>query len=65
MKVIISCFCLLLSGCFYQTVNSYDIELAAKQCKGLENVIEIQSIFDGAERVQCKPNNFATILRGE
>jgi len=44
---------LSLSGCFYQTVNLNDIQTAIKACDSLENIVEIQSEFIGAEKVRC------------
>ena len=42
-----------LSGCFYQTVNQYDIERAAKICGSIENIVDITSRMDGLESVIC------------
>ncbi len=44
-----------LTGC-HQVVNSWDIERAIQTCRGLENVVEITSVFDGREFVVCKTN---------
>lgn len=43
-----------LSGCFYQTVNQYDIERAAKICGSIENIVDITSRMDGLESVICR-----------
>lgn len=42
-----------LSGCFYQTVNQYDIERAVKICGSIENIVDITSRMDGLESVIC------------
>ena len=45
---------LLLTGCIYQSVNSYDMMHAIPICKSYgEEVVEISSYFDGQERVTC------------
>jgi len=41
-----------LAGC-YQSVNLQDIKGASVICGGLDEVLEIQSIFVGDERVTC------------
>ena len=48
---------LLLSGCFYQTVNNVDIERAIYACKGSQNIDTIKTLFDGQEWVLCKDSN--------
>ena len=45
---------LLLTGCFYQTVNQFDIERASKACGGVEKVVEISAGYLGNEVVLCK-----------
>ena len=45
---------LLLTGCFYQTVNQFDIERASKACGGVEKIVEISSTFLGGESALCK-----------
>ena len=45
---------LLLTGCFYQTVNQFDIERASKACGGVEKVVEISAHAQGDEVVLCK-----------
>lgn len=57
MKKYIVAICLLLNGCFYQSVNMWDIERAITLCGNLDNVVEITASFDGNERVICKPDN--------
>jgi hypothetical protein len=46
-------FATSLSGCFYQTVNQYDIREAIETCGTIENVFEITSSFTGGEYVTC------------
>lgn len=45
---------LLLSGCFYQTVNNVDIERAIYACKGAQNIATVTIVLDGGEWVLCK-----------
>lgn len=47
----------LLSGCFYQTVNQYDLYRAAHFCGSVENIVEIQAFSLGAEFITCKNGN--------
>ena len=44
---------LLLTGCFYQTVNRFDIQRASKICGGVEKIVQISAAFDGQEKVLC------------
>jgi hypothetical protein len=53
-KLAILVICLNLTGCFYQTVNSWDIERASQVCGGVENVVEINAMFSGDEFVACR-----------
>lgn len=46
----------LLSGCFYQTVDSRDIRNAIKFCGSVEEVAEISADFLGGEMVLCFDN---------
>lgn len=57
MKKFIILICLILNGCFYQTVSQWDIERAIAMCGKLENVAEIVASFEGTERTTCKPDN--------
>lgn len=57
MRKLILLMCVVLNGCFYQTVSQWDIERANIVCGGAVNVVEILSSFEGTERVTCKPNN--------
>ena len=52
---------LQFQGCMYQSVNNYDITEAVEKCNGIENVVDIQSYFSGAEAVACR-NNTSFIL---
>lgn len=48
---------LTLSGCFYQSVDQFDIERAIVACNGHQNIAYIQSHARGVEFVQCKNIN--------
>lgn len=48
---------LLLSGC-YQSVNKYDIDRAVKHCGGVENIVDINSHFQGTESVLCSDSQW-------
>ena len=54
MKSLVFIMCLSLTGCFYQTVNQFDIERASKACGGVEKVVDISADFFGDEFVLCK-----------
>lgn len=54
---------LLLTGCFYQTVNQFDIQRASKACGGVEKIVGISAAFDGQEKVLCM-NAEQFILKG-
>ena len=54
MKSLVFIMCLSLTGCFYQTVNQFDIERASKACGGVEKVVEISAHAQGDEVVLCK-----------
>lgn len=45
---------LLLTGCFYQTVNQFDIQRASKACGGVEKIVGISATFIGDESALCK-----------
>lgn len=62
MKKFIVLICLVLNGCFYQTVNQWDIERAIMRCGKIENVVEIEALFEGSERVTCKPENKTSLI---
>ena len=63
MKYLILIGCLSLSGCFYQTVNQFDIQRASKACGGVEKIVQIAAAFDGQEKVLCL-NAEQFILKG-
>ena len=50
-----------LSGCFYQTTDSFDINRAYTVC-GKENIVEINSDFLGNESVLCRNGKKQTLL---
>ena len=54
MKSLVFVMCLPLTGCFYQTVNQFDIQRASKACGGVEKIVEISSSFLGDEVALCK-----------
>ena len=53
MKCLSVLSALLLTGCFYQTVNQFDIQRASKVCGGVEKIVQISAAFDGREKVLC------------
>ena len=53
MKYLSALPALLLTGCFYQTVNQFDIQRASKVCGGVEKIVQISAAFDGQEKVLC------------
>ena len=53
MKSFVLIMCLSLTGCFYQTVNQFDIQRASKVCGGVEKIVQISAAFDGQEKVLC------------
>ena len=52
--LVISLASLMLSGCLYQTVNSYDIMRASAVCNGIDDVEAITADSFGSEFVICK-----------
>jgi hypothetical protein len=52
--IIISILGFGLSGCFYQRVNSFDMNKAKHVCGSYENIEYINAYFDGNESVTCK-----------
>ena len=44
---------LMLSGCFYQQVNTYDLHRAVVFCKSPENIASIVADAGGNEYVAC------------
>ena len=54
MKTIIAIILgLSLSGCFYQTVDAYDLNKAVTLCGSIENVSSISADALGGEYFQC------------
>ena len=53
MKYLSLLSALLLAGCFYQTVNQFDIQRASKVCGGVEKIVQISAAFNGQEKVLC------------
>ena len=53
MKILVFVMCLSLTGCFYQTVNQFDIQRASKVCGGVDKIVRITAEFDGYEKVLC------------
>ena len=47
----------MLTGCFFQTVNQYDINDAIKVCGGIEEVAEITAYGTGVEGFTCFDGN--------
>ena len=53
----------MLSGCMYQSVNSFDIKKATKICKSVNNVEYLISFFDGTEKVMCSDGVYYSLDR--
>ena len=45
--------CVSLSGCFYQTVNQYDINRAIALCGSVANIHQIDSHYMGRVDATC------------
>lgn len=60
-KVILALSALALSGCFYQSVDSYDIRRATEVCKSVENIHKIRSHFTGSETVTCFDGGYSSL----
>ena len=45
--------CVSLSGCFYQTVNQYDINRAIALCGSVANIHQIDSYYLGRVDAAC------------
>lgn len=60
--LVISLIPLMLSGCLYQTVNSYDIMRASVVCNGVDDIQEITADAFGGEEVTCKSKGFSQPL---
>ena len=53
MKSLVFIMCLSLTGCFYQTVDQFDIKRASNVCGGVDKIVKITAEFDGYEKVLC------------
>ena len=60
--LVISLVSLMLSGCMYQAVNSYDIMRASVVCNGVDDIQEITAEVFGGEEVTCKSKGFSEHL---
>ena len=58
---------LFLSGCFYQTVNQYDINRAIALCGSVANIQQIDSYSLGHEGATCYSGEQASLdrIKGE
>ena len=58
---------LMLSGCFYQQVNTYDLHRAIVFCKSPENIASIAAFADGDEYVVCMDGtkSHLTAIKGQ
>ena len=59
--------CVSLSGCFYQTVNQYDINRAIALCGSVANIHQIASYFLGRVDATCYSGEQAGLggIKGE
>lgn len=62
MKYLILISCLSLTGCFYQTVDQFDIQRAKNLCGGIDKIVEIESTFGGKESALCVNGKYSTLL---
>lgn len=53
MRFIIVLAAVMLTGCGFQTVNQNDIQTAIKACGSMENIVSIESWWEGSELVHC------------
>ncbi len=54
MKYLVVLMCsVMMTGCFYQSVNISDLKKAISYCKGAENVMHINAWSVGSEIVYC------------
>ena len=58
---------LMLSGCLYQQVNTYDLHRATVFCKSPENIASIVAFADGNESVVCMDGmkSNLTVIKGQ
>ena len=59
--------CVSLSGCFYQTVNQYDINRAIALCGSVANIHQIDSYYLGRVDATCYSGEQDSLggIRGE
>ena len=59
--------CVSLSGCFYQTVNQYDINRAIALCGSVANIHQIDSYYLGRVDATCYSGEQASLggIKGE
>ena len=59
--------CVSLSGCFYQTVNQYDINRAITLCGSVANIHQIDSYYLGRVDATCYSGEQDSLggIRGE
>lgn len=62
MKSLVFVMCLSLTGCFYQTVNQFDIQRARSFCGGADKIVEIESTFLGGEAALCTNGKHGSLL---
>ncbi|CAH9013565.1 hypothetical protein VP501E541_P0104 [Vibrio phage 501E54-1] len=54
MKFLVVLVCsVMMTGCFYQSVNISDLNKAASYCNGLDNIMKIDAWSTGYERIFC------------
>ncbi len=54
MKYLVVFMCsVMMTGCFYQSVNISDLNKAVHYCNGLDNIMQIDSWITGGERIFC------------
>ena len=53
MKYLVLIPILILSGCFYQRIDQFDIQRAISYCGSIENVVIIEANFLADESARC------------
>lgn len=53
MKYLVFIPAILLSGCFYQSVDQYDIQRAIAYCGSIDKIVSIDSDVTGGEAAKC------------
>lgn len=64
LKLLVSMSVLAITGCTYQTLNTFDLQEAEYHCVDKGGVVEIYAAFDGREGVTCG-NNEQILLHKE